>query len=261
MVTIIPARSSAPASECLPTMSRTRMDKPHRFTPVHRRAPTPGLSAPEPELVGASCLPLPHAGESAYDHPALRPSVDDDAEWSTLPKRKPPPPPAQSKNSITSSAKFLLPIRTRSPSPTESREAEAGKRPRITLYRPPPRTAAIDLAGLESRYACVRSAMRKVRALGRNVRGGGRADKNVGAVASPCVCGSVGRAGTTQLRRSVCQRERRDRDRDSCLARASKRELDGWLTLGFQLCNKSWVWCYAPYVFYGTSKTILSIQF
>ena len=162
MVIIIPARSSGTGSECLPAMSRTRMEKPPRFTPVHRRAPTPGLPTPEPKLVGASCLSLPRAGESAYDHPALRPSIDDDAEWSTLPKRKPPAPAAQSKNSITSSAKFLLPTRTRAPSPTGSRGAETGKRPRITLYRPPPRTAAIDLAGLESRYACVRSAMRKV---------------------------------------------------------------------------------------------------
>ncbi|KAI9458890.1 hypothetical protein BJY52DRAFT_1223294 [Lactarius psammicola] len=148
-------------------MPRTWLEthKPPRFTPVHRGTLTPGFPAPgpEPELVGASYLALPRAGKSAYDHPALRPSVDDDAEWSTLPKRKPQPPPAQSKNSITS-AKFLLPTRTRAPSPTtESCEVEAGKRPRITLYRPPPRTAAIDLAGLESRYACVRSAMRKRR--------------------------------------------------------------------------------------------------
>ena len=163
MVIVNLARSSAP-SECPPVMSWNRMDMPPRSTPVHRRAPTPGLPALEPELVGAPCLSLPRAGESAYNHPALRPSIDDDAEWSTLPKRKLPPPPAQSKNSITSSAKFLLPIRMRAPSPpTESREVEAGKRPRITLYRPPPRTAAIDLAGLESRFACVRSAMRKVR--------------------------------------------------------------------------------------------------
>jgi len=254
MVIIIPARSSAPASECLPPMSRTRIetDKPPRFTPVHRRAPTPSLPTqePEPGLVGTSCLALRRAGESAYDHPALRPSVDDDAEWSTLPKRNLRPPPAQSKNPITSSAKFLLPTRTRAPSPTESREVEAGKRPRITLYRPPPRTAAIDLAGLESRYSCVRSAMRKVRApifcirtlvLDEAYVMAGRADNGVGAVASPCVCSGAGRAETAQLRRSVCQRERRDGDRDSCLAWASERELDGWLMLGFQPCNKSWV--------------------
>ncbi|KAH8998133.1 hypothetical protein EDB92DRAFT_1838135 [Lactarius akahatsu] len=175
--------SSAPALECLPAMSRTRLetDKPPRFTSVHKRGPTTSLPAPGAEIVGASCLSLPHAGESAYNHPALRSSVDDDAEWSTLPKRNHRPPSAQSKSLITSSAKFLLPTRTRAPSPTESHEVEAGKRPRITLYHPPPRTAAIDLAGLEGRYACVRSAMRKVRTpdilhlgscLGRSVHGG-----------------------------------------------------------------------------------------
>ena len=180
---IIPARSSTPASEYRPVMSRTRLEtnRPPRYIPGHRHAPTAELPASEPELVGASCLTLPRTGESAYDHPALRPPVDDDAEWSTLPKRK-PPPFSQSKNSIASSAKFLLPTRTRTPPTMESREVEAGKRPRITLYRPPPRTATIDLAGLENRYACVRSAMRKVRApdnlhlnscLGRSVRGGG----------------------------------------------------------------------------------------
>ncbi|KAI9444247.1 hypothetical protein H4582DRAFT_1920356, partial [Lactarius indigo] len=177
-------RSSAPALECLPAMSRTRFetDKPPRFTPVHKRTPTPGLPVPVPELVGASHHVLPRAGNSAYDHPALRSSMDDDTEWSTLPKRNPRTPLAQSKSLITSSAKFLLPTRTRAPSPTESHEVEAGKRPRITLYRPPPRTAAIDLAGLEGRYACVRNAMHKVRApdilhpdscLGRSGRGGG----------------------------------------------------------------------------------------
>ena len=165
MVIIIPACSSTSTSEYLPAMSRTRLktNKPPRFTPVHRRTPTAELHAPEPELVRASDLALPRTKESAYDHPALRPPVDDDREWSTLPKRK-PPLSAQSKNSIVSSAKFLLPTRTRTPPTIESREVEAGKRPRITLYRPPPRTAAIDLAGLENRYSCVRSAMRKVRA-------------------------------------------------------------------------------------------------
>ncbi|KAH9174714.1 hypothetical protein EDB89DRAFT_2067286 [Lactarius sanguifluus] len=147
-------------------MSRTRLetDKPPRFTSVHKRGPTTGLPAPGAEIVGASCLALPHTGESAYNHPALRSSVDDDdAEWSTLPKRNHRPASAQSKSLITSSAKFLLPTRTRAPSPTEPHEVEAGKRPRITLYHPPPRTAAVDFAGLEGRYACVRSAMRKRR--------------------------------------------------------------------------------------------------
>jgi hypothetical protein len=181
MVIMISARSSALASEYLPEMSRNQVetDKPSRFTPLHRRAPTPGIPTPGSELVSASGLALRRTGESAYDHPALRTATDDDAEWSTLPKRRPPP---SVQNSIASSAKFFLPTRTRTPPPMESREVEAGKRPRITLYRPPPRTAAIDLAGLESRYACVRSAMRKVRApdillpdscLGRSARGGG----------------------------------------------------------------------------------------
>ncbi|KAN0126198.1 hypothetical protein V8E53_015300 [Lactarius tabidus] len=145
-------------------MSRNQVEtnKPSRFTPLHRRAPTPGIPTPGSELVSASGLALRCTGESAYDHPALRTATDDDAEWSTLPKRR-PPPSVQLKNSIASSAKFFLPTRTRTPPPMESREVEAGKRPRITLYRPPPRTAAIDLAGLESRYACVRSAMRKRR--------------------------------------------------------------------------------------------------
>lgn len=173
-------RGSAPASEHPPVMSRNQLetDQPSRFAPLHRRTRTPDLPTPGPELVSASGLALRRTGESAYDHPALRTPIDDDAEWSTLPKRRPPP----SKNSIASSAKFILPTRTRTPPPMESREVEAGKRPRVTLYHPPPRTAAIDLAGLESRYACVRSAMRKVRApdilhpgfcLGRSMRGGG----------------------------------------------------------------------------------------
>ena len=183
MVIIIPARSSAPAAEYLPTMSRNQLDtdKSPRFPPLHRCAPTPGLPTPRSGLVSPSGLTIRRKGESAYDHPALRTVTDDDAEWSTLPKRR-PPPSVQSKDSIASSAKFFLPTRTRTPPPMESRGVESGKRPRITLYRPPPRTAAIDLASLESRYACVRSAMRKVRTsdvlhpgscLGRSIRGSG----------------------------------------------------------------------------------------
>ncbi|KAH9055639.1 hypothetical protein EDB87DRAFT_1687962 [Lactarius vividus] len=172
-------------------MSRTRLkvDKPPRFTPIHKRAPTSGL--PAPENVGASHLALLCAGESAYDHPALRPSVDGDAEWSTLPKRNPRPPSAQSKSLITSSAKFLLPIRTRAPSPTEPHEVEVGKRARITLYHPPPRTTAIDLAGLESRYACVRSAMRKRR------RASAAAWDALGLPSCGAVC--VDRSGATEI--------------------------------------------------------------
>jgi hypothetical protein len=47
----------------------------------------------------------------------------------------------------------------------ESHEERSGKRPRITLYRPPSRTVAVDLANLEDRYALVRGTMRKVRTL------------------------------------------------------------------------------------------------
>jgi hypothetical protein len=85
------------------------------------------------------------------------------------------------------------------------------------------------------------------------------ADNGVGAVASPCLCSGVGHAGVAQLWRSVCRRERYDGDRDSYLARASGRELDKWIVLGFQLCNKSWVWpsSYAPCVSNGASKSIL----
>jgi hypothetical protein len=67
---------------------------------------------------------------------------------------------------ITTSAKFRLPIRSRDLSPTtENYEERTRKRPRITLYRPPPRTVSVDLDSLEGRYALVRSTMRKVRTL------------------------------------------------------------------------------------------------
>lgn len=39
------------------------------------------------------------------------------------------------------------------------------KRPRVTLYRPPPRPVTVDLESLEGRYALVRGTMRKVRTL------------------------------------------------------------------------------------------------
>jgi hypothetical protein len=42
-------------------------------------------------------------------------------------------------------------------------EERTGKRPRITLYRPPPHTVAVDLAGIEGRYRLVRGTLRKVR--------------------------------------------------------------------------------------------------
>lgn len=47
----------------------------------------------------------------------------------------------------------------------ENHEERSGKRPRITLYRPPPRTATVNLDGLEGRYTLVRNTMRKVRTL------------------------------------------------------------------------------------------------
>jgi hypothetical protein len=47
----------------------------------------------------------------------------------------------------------------------ENHEERTGKRPRITLYRPPPRTVTVDLDSLEGRYALVRGTMRKVRTL------------------------------------------------------------------------------------------------
>jgi hypothetical protein len=100
---------------------------------------------------------------SAYDHPALQPTPEDDTEWSTLPQRQ-RQPSERLNNSIATSAKFRLPICPRTSSPTtEPDEVGMRKRPRISLYRPPPRTATVDIASLESRYALVRGAMRKVR--------------------------------------------------------------------------------------------------
>ncbi|KAI0252974.1 hypothetical protein BJV78DRAFT_1198144 [Lactifluus subvellereus] len=61
-------------------------------------------------------------------------------------------------NSIATSAKFRLSI-----CPCTSRGMR--KRSRIILYRPPPHTATVDIASLESRYALVRGAMCKVRTL------------------------------------------------------------------------------------------------
>ncbi|KAH9984503.1 hypothetical protein BJV77DRAFT_1090252 [Russula vinacea] len=115
----------------------------------HARVPRPSHPAP------------PRTRKSVYDHPALQPSADD--EWSTFPQRKPRPRDL-SNNLITTSAKFRLPTRSvvRSPT-TENHEERSGKRPRITLYRPPSRSVAVDLASLENRYALVRGTMRKRR--------------------------------------------------------------------------------------------------
>jgi hypothetical protein len=144
------------------SQTRYQPDEPSASESVSVHSLPPSL--PTPELVDPFRPASPRTRESAYNHPALQPSAEDDSEWSTLPQRKPRPRKAP-KNSITSSAKFRLPIRSDFHSPTTvSHEERTEKRPRITLYRPPPRTVAIDLAGLESRYSCVRDAIRKVRA-------------------------------------------------------------------------------------------------
>ena len=123
------------------------------------------LNLPTPEIVDASRPAPPLARKSVYDHPALKPFVDNDCEWSTFSQRK-SRPRGLSNNLITTSAKFRLPIRSHVlPPMTESHEERSSKRPRITLYNPPSRAATVDLAGIESRYALVRGTMRKVRTL------------------------------------------------------------------------------------------------
>jgi hypothetical protein len=123
------------------------------------------LNLPTPEIVDASHSALSRTRKSVYDHPALKPSVDNDYEWSTFSQRK-PRPRGLSNNLITTSAKFRLPIRSHVlPPTTENHEERSSKRPRITLYNPPSRAATVDLAGIESRYALVRGTMRKVRTL------------------------------------------------------------------------------------------------
>jgi hypothetical protein len=118
------------------------------------------------------------------------------------------------KDMITSSAKFHLPIRSRGMSSmTEPHEERMEKRPRITLYRPPPRTATVDTADLEGRYACVRDTMRKVSIVDNcdvcspsrfQVAG---ADAKTMAVASERVGGDVGCPWAAQLRCSICRRK------------------------------------------------------
>ena len=122
------------------------------------------LNLPTPEIVDASRPAPSRTRKSAYDHPALKPSVDNDCEWSTLSRRK-PQPRGLSNNLITISAKFRLPIRSHILPPTTENHERTEKRPRITLYNPPSRTVTVDLAGIESRYALVRGTMRKVRTL------------------------------------------------------------------------------------------------
>lgn len=151
--------------------SRATSDLPNQYetdvlskpVSVYSQALYPNL--PTPELVDTSRIAPSYTRKSAYNHPALQPPADDDSEWSTLPQRK-PRSRGLSSNLITTSAKFRLPIHSRDLSPTtENHEERTGKRPRITLYRPPPRTVTVDLDSLEGRYALVRGTMRKVRTL------------------------------------------------------------------------------------------------
>ncbi|KAI0252994.1 hypothetical protein BJV78DRAFT_1360550, partial [Lactifluus subvellereus] len=156
-------RSSLPSSQTLPRTSQSGLEpgEPPRSISICSQTLAPNL--PTPEQIDASCPAPSHARVSAYDHPALQPATEDDTEWSTLPQRQ-RQPRERLNNSITTSAKFRLPVCTRTSSPTtELDEVGTRKRPRITLYRPPPRTATVDIASLESRYALVRGAMRKRR--------------------------------------------------------------------------------------------------
>jgi len=160
--TISPTLSTLPVSASdLP--NRYGTDELSKPVSVYSQTLYPDLPAPEP--VGASCPVPSYTRNSAYDHPALQRPADDDSEWTTLPQRK-PRSRGLSSNLITTPAKYRLPIHSRDLSTTtENHEKRAGKRPRITSYRPPPRNVTVDLDSLESRYALVRSTMRKVRTL------------------------------------------------------------------------------------------------
>jgi hypothetical protein len=143
------------------SLSQCEPDEPSEIVSIHNQAVHPGL--PTPELIDAFSPTPPRQRESAYNHPALQLPADDDSEWSTFPQRK-PRPRKQPNGLMTNSAKFYLPIWSPARPPTkEPHEERMEKRSRITLYRPPPRTANADLTGIESRYACVRNAIRKVR--------------------------------------------------------------------------------------------------
>ena len=157
------ARHNTLASQFIPMVSLNQCEPDERSgnAPVHSQTVYPSL--PTPEVIDAFGPAPPRKWESAYNHPALQLPADDDSEWSTLPQRK-PRPRKRPKDVITNSAKFYLPIGSRVRSPTkEPHEERTEKRPRITLYRPPPRTVNVDLTGIESRYACIRDAIRKVR--------------------------------------------------------------------------------------------------
>ena len=160
--TVSPAQSTLAVQVARPTSDLPTQCEPDELSkPVSVYSQALSLNLPTPELVDASRPAPPHTRRSVYDHPALQLSADDDSEWSTLPQRKPRP-----RELIATSAKFRLPIRSLGLSPkTENHKERTGKRPRITLYHPPPRTVTVDLDGLEDRYALVRGTMRKVRTL------------------------------------------------------------------------------------------------
>ncbi|KAI0287676.1 hypothetical protein BC826DRAFT_1188872 [Russula brevipes] len=160
--------SNRPPAEpqLLPVFSKTQPEPetPPKSDPIQCQTLSPML--PTPQFVDTSRPAPRRTWRSAYDHPALQSHTEDDSEWSTLPRRK-PAPRQQQKNLVTTSAKFRLPICSRGvPQPTDSDEERTRKRPRITVYRPPSRTTTVDLAGLQSRYKCVRGATRKVHTLG-----------------------------------------------------------------------------------------------
>ena len=158
---------------------------------------------PTPELVDASRPAPSRTRKSVYDHPALKPAVDDDSEWSTFLQRKPRPRELSS-NLITTSAKFHLPIRSHVLSPTMENHEKTEKRPQITLYCPPSRTAAVDLAGIEGRYALVRGTLRKVRTTDMGLPSPFQCMMPVVAVAPLCVESGLGCPRASQLWCSLC---------------------------------------------------------
>jgi hypothetical protein len=165
IITLAHRASPAPAPQFMPAISQSpcEPDEPDESISIHSSTLPPIL--PTPEFIDAYHPTPQRTWKSAYDHPNLQPPADDDSEWSTFTQRKPRPRKAP-KNLITSSAKFHLPIQSRGISSiTRPHEERMEKRPRITLYRPPPRTAIVDTAGLEGRYTCVRDTMRKVSTL------------------------------------------------------------------------------------------------
>ncbi|KAI0305225.1 hypothetical protein B0F90DRAFT_1666683 [Multifurca ochricompacta] len=132
----------------IPQDARTHLKSPSGTRLIGPSVPTSPHAAHHGRSTRADTkLDLPQrAYYQPYDHPALQPPVDEDAEWSTLQERK-PRPCAQSKNTIT----------------TSGSAAGVGERPRVILYLPPPRVVAVDIPDIKRRYASVRGAMRKRR--------------------------------------------------------------------------------------------------